>query len=88
MRSDVLTRHMRRHVRKLVNEDNVVTSRLYDGKTENGDNGQKISCSSEKFIGLEKKVIGLNREFNRKIELGRNLKLIVNESGFNENIPE
>ena len=86
MRSDVLTRHMRRHVRKLVNEDNVVTSRLYDGKTENGDNKQKISCSSEKFIGLEKRVIDLNKEFNRKIELGRNLKLFVDKHGFNENI--
>jgi len=75
-------------VRNLVNEDNVVTSRLYDGKTENGDNKQKISCSSEKFIGLEKRVIDLNKEFNRKIELGRNLKKIVDKHGFNENIFE
>ena len=79
---------MKRHEEKTGHEDNVVTSRLYDGETENGENGQKISCSSEKFIGLEKKVIGLNREFNRKIELGRNLKLIVDKYGFNENIFE
>ena len=88
MRGDHLKRHMKRHEEKTGHEDNVVTSRLYDGETENGENGQKISCSSEKFIGLEKKVIGLNREFNRKIELGRNLKLIVDKYGFNENIFE
>ena len=92
MRGDHLKRHMKRHEEKTGHEDNVVTSRLYDGKTENEDNdvtnGQKISCSSEKFIGLEKRVIDLNKEFNRKIELGRNLKIIVDKHGFNENIFE
>merc|ERR1712081_150245 len=51
-------------------------------------NGPKISCAHEKFIALEKKVIGLNKEFNRKIELGRNLKTIVDKHQFNENIFE
>ena len=37
---------------------------------------------------MEKKVIGLNKEFNRKIELGRNLKTIVDKHQFNENIFE
>ena len=86
MRGDHLKRHMKRHEEKTGHEDNVVTSRLYDGETENGENGQKISCSSEKFIGLEKKVIGLNREFNRKIELGQNLKLRVDQHGVNETL--
>ena len=39
-------------------------------------------------MGLEKRVIGLNKEFTRYIELGRNLKLIVDKHGFNENIFE
>ena len=92
MRSDVLMRHMKRHEEKTGHEDNVVTYGLNNGETVNEDtiitNGMKKCCTSENFIGLEKKVIGLNREFNRKIELGRNLKLIVDKYGFNENIFE
>jgi len=32
MRSDVLKRHMKRHDRKTVNEDNIVTKGMHDGK--------------------------------------------------------
>ena len=92
MRGDHLKRHMKRHEEKTGHEDNVVTYGLNNGETVNEDtiitNGMKKGCTSENFIGLEKKVIGLNREFNRKIELGRNLKLIVDKYGFNENIFE
>merc|ERR1711954_381529 len=64
------------HEGKMVNEDTIITNR------------EQISCAHEKFIALEKKVIGLNKEFNRKIELGRNLKSMVNKHQFNENILE
>ena len=89
MRGDNLMKHMKKH--ELGNDDNVVTKGFHDGKTNDNDvitNGQQISCTNEKFIALEKKVIGLNKEFNRKIELGRNLKSIVDKHGFNENIFE
>ena len=37
---------------------------------------------------LEKRVININKEFNRKIELGRKLNKIVNKHGYNEHIFE
>ena len=92
MRGDNLERHIKRHDRKTVKEDNVVNIELYGGKMVNKDdavsNGKQISYTSEKFIGLEKRVFSQINEFNRKIELGRNLKLIVDKYVFNENIFE
>ena len=63
---------------------------MYDGKTEDyvETNGQQISCTSESFMRLEKKVFHINKGISRKIELGRNLKLIADKNGFNENIFE
>merc|ERR1711954_342530 len=85
MRSDNLKKHMKKHERG--NEDNVATKGMHDGKI--GDNvatkGQQISCIEEE---LENEVININKEFNRKIELGRKLNKIVNKHGFNENIFE
>ena len=93
MRGDNLMKHMKIHDEKNTHDDNVVTKGLHHGNTVSEDNvvitnGPKISCAHEKFIALEKKVIGLNKEFNRKIELGRNLKTIVDKHQFNENIFE
>ena len=89
MRGDNLERHIKRHDRKTVQEDNVVNMGLYEGKMVNDDtiitNREQISYTSEKFIGLEKRVFSQINEFNRKIELGRNLKLIVDKHGLNEN---
>merc|ERR1712082_323013 len=45
----------------------------------------KKSCTDEE---LENEVININKEFNRKIELGRKLNKIVNKHEFNENIFE
>ena len=58
MRGDNLERHIKRYDRETVHEDNVVNMGLYDGKNVNEDddvtNGEQISYTSEKFIGLEK----------------------------------
>ena len=74
---------------KTVNEEIVVNMGLHEGKIVNDDedvtNGEQISYTSEKFIGLEKRVFAQINEFNRKIELGRNLKLIVDKDGLIEN---
>ena len=73
MRSNNLERHIKRHEEKPRNEENVVTNR------------QKISitCGSDKE--LENRVIAQMEEFERKIELGRKLKIIVNRHNFNVN---
>ena len=82
MRNDKLKSHKKKHERG--HKDNIVTKGVYDVKTE--DNivtyGQQISCTDEE---LENEEININKEFNRKIELGQNLKLIVDKHGFNEN---
>ena len=74
MRGDVLQRHMKRHERK--NEDNVVTNgqgtTLGNGKSGNDEE-------------LEKRVIAQMNEFERKMELGRKVKVIVNKHNFNVN---
>ena len=48
-------------------------------------NGSQIRCTDEKFIAVKKRVFAELEEFDRKMELGRNLNIIMNESGFNEN---
>ena len=45
----------------------------------------EIGCTSEKFMGLENKVFAQIEEFNRKIDIGQNLKLLVYNHGLNEN---
>ena len=81
-----MKRHMKKHDFKT--EDNVVTKGLHDGKTEDNvaTNDEQISCNSERFMGLEKILHAKNKEFNRKIELGREVNKIVNKHGYNENM--
>merc|ERR1711954_145219 len=100
MRGDNLKRHMKKHERGNEynfitsglyygkTEDNIVTKGLYDGKTEDniGPNEEQISCNSERFMGLEKILHAKNKEFNRKIELGREVNKIVNKHGYNANM--
>jgi len=64
-------------------EDNVVTKGVHDGKTEddNVTKGPQIRYTEKQFIALKKKVSAQMEEFDRKIELGRNLNKIMNESG-------
>ena len=82
MRGDILKRHMKKHDGKT--EDNILTKGSHDGKTEDnvGTNEEQISCTDEE---LEKRGSPKMKEFNRKIELGRKLNKIMNESGYNEN---
>ena len=70
MRGDVLQRHMKRHEGK--NANNVVTKGLHDGKIGNDEE-------------LENRVIAQMNEFERKMELGRKVKVIVNKHNFNVN---
>merc|ERR1711954_232416 len=85
MRGNNLKRHMKKHERG--NEYNFITSGLYDGKTEDNilTKGPQIRYTDEQFIALKKKVSAQMDEFDRKMELGRNLNKIMNESGYNEN---
>ena len=99
MRGNNLKRHMKKHDVKteddVVNkelhdgktEDNVVTKGLHDGKTEDNveTNGQQIGYTSEKFIAVQKRVFPNLEEFNRKMELGRYVKIVVDKHGLNEN---
>ena len=48
-------------------------------------NGQQISYTSEKFIAVQKRVFANLKEFDRKMELGRYVKLVVDKKGLNEN---
>ena len=82
MRGDTLKTHMKRHERG--NEDNIITKSVHDGKTEDNvvTNGQQISCTLEQ---LQKRVSAQMKEFDRMMELGRNLKLLVDTNGYNEN---
>ena len=99
MRGDKLKKHMKKHERGNEynfitkglhdgkTEDNIVTKGLHDGKTEDNivTNGSQIRYTEEQYIALKKKVTAQMEEFDRKMELGRNLNKIMNESGYNEN---
>ena len=67
--------------------DNIVTKELADGKTENNivTNGEHIRYTDEKFIAVKKRVFAELEEFDRKMELGRYVKLVVDKHGVNEN---
>ena len=67
--------------------DNIVTKELADGKTENNivTNGEHIRYTDEKFIAVKKRVFVELEEFDRKMELGRYVKLVVDTNGLNEN---
>merc|ERR1711954_192235 len=68
-------------------EDNIVTKELADGKTENNvtTNGEHIRYTDEKFIAVQKRVTAQMEEFDRKMELGRYVKLVVDKNGYNVN---
>ena len=44
-----------------------------------------VKCTNIYFEKLENNIITDMNEFNRKIELGRNVKIIINKHGFNSN---
>ena len=99
MRGDNLKKHMKKHQGE--NEDNIVTKGLHDvgtddnivtkglhyEKTENNvtTNGENIRYADEKFIAVKKRVFAELEEFDRKMELGRYVKLVVDKHGYNEN---
>ena len=98
MRSDYLKKHMKKHERgnddniitkgldDVGTDDNIVTKELDDEKTQNNVKTEMVqkSCTSENFMGLEKEVLADWKEFNRKIELGREVNKIVNKHGVND----
>ena len=74
MRSDHLKRHMKQHVGEIRNVDEAETHR----------SGTSLGkCTSLNFEKLKKNVLCQADEFNRKIELGRQLKIIINEEDLN-----
>ena len=48
-------------------------------------NGSQIRYTDEKFIAVKKRVFDELEEFDRKMELGRYVKLVVDKHGVNEN---
>ena len=60
---------------------------VHDRKTENNvtTNGEHIRYTDEKFIAVQKRVFANLKEFDRKMELGRYVKLVVDTNGLNEN---
>ena len=85
MRGDNLKKHMKRNEREY--EDNFITRGVYDWKTVDivATKGQQIRCTSEKSMGLEKRLHAKLKEFNRKMEIGRKVKFILDKHGYNEN---
>ena len=99
MRGDNLKKHMKKHQGE--NEDNIVTKGLHDVKTDDNivtkglhyektennvtTNGENIRYTEEKFIAVQKRVSAQMEEFDRKMELGRYVKLVVDKNGLNEN---
>ena len=96
MRGDYLERHMMRmdHLmcnnegtaRKVVNEDNIVNKGLNDVGTDHnisnmGLDDRKTENNVENNEELEKKVSAQMEEFNRKIEIGRKVKFILDKHG-------
>ena len=76
MRGDHLKRHMKKHEGKSRSEDNVVT---------NGEGTTLGNGTSGKDEELENGVIAQMKELERKIEMGRIVKSIVEKHGVNEN---
>ena len=85
MRSDHIIRHMKTHEKKTSGID-MVTRKSGIKRNIDEDGTNRMEASSEKCMNLEvleKNVWSYVDEFNRKIEIGRNLKLIINKHGFN-----
>ena len=98
MRGGHLKRHMKKHENKphsidvvenvtqthgcgLSYEDGVVIETRRSGASSG-------KCTSLNLEELEKNVESQVNEFNRKIELGKKLKIIMNKRGFNINVLE
>ena len=73
MRADNLKRHIKLHEKKplSINEAETHTSLT-----------SSVKCTNIDLEMLEKNVESYVDEFNRKIELGRNLKIKINKCGF------
>ena len=76
IQSDKLKSHKKKHEGE--NEDNIVTKGVHDVKTAINvvTNREQKSWTDEE---LEKRVITINKEFNRNIELGHELNKIMNK---------
>ena len=77
---------------KETSEVDMVTRKSGIKRKIDEDGTNRMEASSEKCMNLEvleKNVWSYVDEFNRKIEIGRNLKLIINKHGFNTHaLPE
>ena len=91
MRADNLKRHTKTHEKKTSGVDMVIEKSGIKRKIDE-DGTNRIETCSEKCTNLEvleKNVRSYVDEFNRKIEIGRNLKIIINKHGFNTHaLPE
>ena len=77
MRSDTLQRHMKTHEKM----NSIAETHRREKSSD--------KCTNINLDMLEKNVEYYVDEFNRKIELGRNLKIIINKHGFNRHaLPE
>ena len=84
MRGDNLKRHMKTHEKMNVIEE-AGSSRRGEMKNVDdvGTGTSSVKCTNIDLEMLEKNCESYEEEFNRKIELGRNLKIIINKRGFN-----
>ena len=68
---------MKKHERG--NEDNIVTEGMHEGKADDNivTKGPQMRYTDEQFIALKMKVSAKMKEFDRNMELGRNLNKII-----------
>ena len=83
MRADTLKRHMKTHEKKPYSIDKSQTHRSGEMKNVDQAGTSSVKCTNIDLEKLRSECFAINQEFERKIELGRNLKKIVNEEGFN-----
>ena len=91
MRGDNLKRHMNRHEKKPYSIDEAETHRSGTcGEMNKVDQAQthmiwtsSAKCTNINFEKLRRECIAEGEEFNRKIELGRQLKIIINGEDLN-----
>ena len=74
MRGDNLKGHMKRHEKKTYSIDEAETHRNVTSS---------VKCVNIDLEKLEKNIESHVDEFERKIELGRNVQKIINKRGFN-----
>ena len=80
IRGDHLKIHMKKHENKPQSIDEAETvKQTYRSSASLG------KCTSLNLEELKKNIVSQMNEFDRKIELGRNSKIIINECGFNIN---